>query len=131
MPAIEVISAPTGDSKTWVLDFGVVCVRNGLLAAGVSLRGATTPTERRAAAREFLAALADLISHLLLFLAIALLLLLSRSVSRSYTEEAEWKPEPIDTSPQIMPRGPNPAFPVTTYRGGHFRSTLGSVALAA
>ncbi|MFD7070373.1 hypothetical protein ACFV97_24420 [Streptomyces sp. NPDC059913] len=103
-----------------------------LLAAGERLRSAVTNSDRRAAARIFLAALADLISLVLYFLIGTLLLLLSRAVSRTDGNELPpWKPEPIDVFPQIKPRGPNATFPVLTYRGGHYRSTLGSVVLAA
>ncbi|MFD8115461.1 hypothetical protein [Streptomyces microflavus] len=103
-----------------------------LLSAGERLRSAVTNSDRRAAARDFLAALADLISLVLCFLVGILLLLLSRAVSRTDGNELPaWKPEPIDVSPQIKPRGPNATFPVLTYRGGHYRSALGSVVLAA
>jgi hypothetical protein len=96
------------------------------------LRAASAADERRAAAREFLAALAELVAVLLHFLVRVLLLLLSRLLGESAAMNAPaWKPVPIETTPQVAPRGPNSAFPVNTYRGGHDCSTLGSVELAA
>ncbi|MFB7379857.1 hypothetical protein ACFC26_16500 [Kitasatospora purpeofusca] len=96
------------------------------------LRTTKVGAERRSAVREFLAALADLIICLLRFLVRTLLLLLSRSLARTGSADVPvWKPQPIDVSPQITPRGPNAAFPVNTYRGGRRRSALGNVVLAA
>ncbi|MEU4349713.1 hypothetical protein [Streptomyces sp. NPDC023838] len=61
-----------------------------------------------------------------------LLDLLSRLLDRAAANDGPvWTPVPIDTSPQVTPRGPNSAFPVNINRGGHHRSTLGSVVLAA
>ncbi|GAA1937009.1 hypothetical protein [Kitasatospora viridis] len=103
-----------------------------LSTVAAKLRDAKTGLERRAAAREFLAALAALIICLLRFLVRALLRLLSGSLTRTRTADIPaWQPEPIDVSPQITPRGPNPALPVTTHRGGHNRSALGRLELAA
>ncbi|MYU54101.1 MULTISPECIES: hypothetical protein [Streptomyces] len=100
-------------------------------AAG-SLKVANTLAERRRAARAFLAALAELVACLLGFLVSVLLLLLSRLLGCITADDLRvWKPAPIETTPQIAPRGPNPAFPVYINRGGHHRSTLGSVVLAA
>ncbi|MFE2747803.1 hypothetical protein ACFXKX_26280 [Streptomyces scopuliridis] len=106
--------------------------RDTLHEAGNKLKSATSRAERRVAVRGFLSALADLLLCLLQFLVRAVLMLLSQLIGRSSViPTALWKPEPIDTSPRVTPRGPNPAFPVITYRGGHYRSTLGSVVLAA
>ncbi|WP_404956606.1 hypothetical protein [Streptomyces sp. 147326] len=103
-----------------------------LWRAAWGLRFAKSNNERREAAREFLAALAELRDELLQMLARVLLVLLSRLLSRTAPDDVPmWKPIPIDATPQIAPRGPNPAFPVNTNRGGHRRSTLGSVVLAA
>ncbi|WP_329371838.1 hypothetical protein [Streptomyces sp. NBC_01483] len=121
-----------------LLDFGVTCTwgdgddaRARLRGAVENLRSAASATERRTAARDFLAALAELIACLLRFLMRVLILLLSRLLDRAATDDAPvWKPEPIDTSPQITPRGPNSAFPVTIHRGGHHSSALGSAVLA-
>ncbi|MEU7636548.1 hypothetical protein AB0C11_10705 [Streptomyces sp. NPDC039016] len=107
-------------------------VHQRLWVAAMVLRGAATPPERRAAARVYLEALAELVSRLLQFVARVLLLLLSRALGRAYAEDVPvWQPEPIDETPQIAPRGPNHAFPVPTHRGGHHRSALGSAVLAA
>ncbi|WUH96090.1 hypothetical protein OG900_10265 [Streptomyces sp. NBC_00433] len=97
------------------------------------LRTAKSLRERRLAAREFLDAVAELIICLLAFLSRALLLLLSRLLNRAGTKDdlPTWMPDPIETAPQITPRGPNPAFPVSTYRGGRRSSTPGGVAVAA
>ncbi|MEW1668795.1 hypothetical protein ACWGSB_01725 [Streptomyces albidoflavus] len=96
------------------------------------LRAATAPAERRLAARAFLAALAELVACLLRFLVAVLLLLLSRLQGSATADELPtWKPDPIETAPQIAPRGPNPAFPVNINRGGRRRSALGSAVLAA
>ncbi|MFE1299097.1 hypothetical protein [Streptomyces sp. NPDC058731] len=122
-----------------LLDFGVACVWNDgdnararLRSAVENLRAASTVAERRTAARDFLSALAELIGCLLCFLVRVLILLLSRLLGRTAADDMPvWKPEPIDTSPQITPRGPNDAFPVYTHRGGFHRSALGSAVLAA
>lgn len=106
--------------------------RCDLRAAAERLRTAQGAEQGREAARDFLAALAKLVSKLLAFIARVLLLLLSCTLGRTHAEDITiWQPEPIDAAPQITPRGPNPAFPVNTNRGGHHRSTPGSVALAA
>lgn len=107
--------------------------RARLRSAVENLRSATTATERRTAVRNFLAALAELIACLLRFLVRVLILLLSRLLGRAVADDVPvWKPEPIDTSPQITPRGPNSVFPVTNHRGGHHSScALGSAVLAA
>ncbi|MGG7572599.1 hypothetical protein [Streptomyces sirii] len=101
--------------------------------AGANLRLATEfGGDTKAAVHEYLAALADALSFLIELIAATLLLLLSRSLGEQHQEtDYRWKPEPIDASPQIAPRGPNHAFPVATYRGGHLRSALGSVVLTA
>lgn len=122
-----------------LLDFGVAVVwsdgdnaRARLKSAVENLRAASTVAERRIAARDFLSALGELIACLLRFLVRVLLLLLSRLLGRSAADDMPvWKPEPIDTSPQITPRGPNDAFPVYTHWGGFHRSALGSAVLAA
>lgn len=88
--------------------------------------------DAKAAVHEYLAALADVLHFLLELIAAALLLLLSQSLGDQCQETNDhWKSEPIDASPQIAPRGPNPAFPMTTHWGGHYRSALGSALLAA
>lgn len=103
-----------------------------LRKAGNKLKEAGTRAERCVAAREFLAALADLLLCLLQFIVQAVLMLLSQLMGRSNVlPVAMWKPEPTDIFPRVTPRGPNPALPVITYRGGHHRSSLGSVVLAA
>lgn len=103
-----------------------------LWRAAWGLRHAKTTIERRDSAREFLAALAELSAQLLQMLARVLLVLLSRLLGRTAAEDVPvWRPVPIDSTPQIAPRGPNPAFPVNINRGGHHRSTPGSVVLAA
>jgi hypothetical protein len=102
-------------------------------AAAEQLRTAESATDRRTAAREFLAAMAELIAQLLHFLVRLLLLLLSKllGLRGGIGDIPVWKPEPIDARPQVTPRGPNTAFPVKTHRGGHRSSALGSVVLAA
>ena len=103
-----------------------------LRGAVENLRSASTVTERRAAARDFLAALGELIACLLRFLVRVLILLLSRLLGRAAADDVPvWKPEPIDTSPQITPRGPNPAFRLHIHRGGFHRSVFGSAVPAA
>ncbi|MFF9350525.1 hypothetical protein [Streptomyces sp. NPDC014734] len=96
------------------------------------MRSATTVDELRSAAREYLEALAELFACLLRFIVAALLLALFRSTTRlPESDHSDWKSDPIDISPGIAPRGPNTAVPVLINRGGHHRSTLGSVVLAA
>lgn len=103
-----------------------------LWRAAWGLRHAKTSSERRKYVREFLSALAESSAQLLQTLARVLLVLLSRLLGCNATFDIpEWKPVPLDTAPQIAPRGPNFAFPVSNHRGGHYRSTLGSVVLAA
>lgn len=112
-------------------DFSPIDARSRFRMAADRLRTAESAADRRSAARDFLWALAELIVCLLRFMVRALFALLSRLLGREVADEAPtWKPDPIDTAPQIAPRGPNSAFPVTTHRGGHCRSTLGSVVLA-
>jgi hypothetical protein len=107
-------------------------VRSRLCDAGELLRNAVTRSDKRAAVREFLEALTELVLFLVRLFARAVLLLLSCSVSRiNVGTKSLWKPPPMDTAPQITPRGPNSAFPVNTYRGGHHSSALGSAVLAA
>ena len=121
------------------LDFDAECFRlerddahARLRTAVENLRAARTATERRCAVKDFLAAVGELIAYLLRFLVRVLMLVLSRLLGRATNDDSPvWKPEPIDTAPQITPRGPNFAFPVTIHRGGGQRSTLGSVVLAA
>ncbi|WP_143200084.1 hypothetical protein [Kitasatospora sp. CB01950] len=132
---------PTGPYRLPDIQFGNLIVdlkevshpaRRQLNIAVDGLRHAQTATERRAAAREFLAALAELIACLLRFLVRALLRLLSGALARTRTADVPtWQPEPIEESPQITPRGPNSFFPVCTYRGGRRGSALGSAVLAA
>lgn len=96
------------------------------------MRRTTNSAERRKAVKEFLDAVANLVARLLAFLAYVLLRLLSHLLGRSSAADVPvWTPVPLERTPEITPRGPNPAFPVNTHRGGHFRSTLGSVVLAA
>ncbi|MFG2716232.1 hypothetical protein ACGFX2_37730 [Streptomyces goshikiensis] len=103
-----------------------------LWRAAWNLRRAKTISERRHAARQFLDELAGLRVELLKMLARVLLVLLSRLLSRTAPDDVPiWKPIPIDATPQIAPRAPNPAVPVNITWGGHCRSTLGSVVLAA
>lgn len=103
-----------------------------LRTAALRLEVAGTAAERRTAARALAEALAEVIACLLRFLIRVLILLLSRLLGRAAADDVPvWKPVPIEATPQIAPRGPNSAFPVTTHRGGHHRSTLGSVVLAA
>ncbi|MGW5418929.1 hypothetical protein [Streptomyces sp. NPDC003943] len=130
---------PKGD------DYDVVCsfkrlrnlrqplgTRDRLKAAAEDLRSANTVTERRAAVREFRAAFAEFVASLLRFLVRVLILLLSRMLGRAGADDVPvWKPDPIDAAPQITPRGPNLAFPVTTYRGGRRSSAQGSAVLVA
>lgn len=106
--------------------------RDRLRGAAEDLRSAVTVTERRSAVREFRAALAEFLDCLLRFLVRVLILLLSRMLGRVGADDVPvWKPDPIDATPQITPRGPNTAFPVTTYRGGRRSSAQGSAVLAA
>ncbi|MFD7539579.1 hypothetical protein [Streptomyces sp. NPDC059819] len=107
-------------------------LRSRLRVAAYGMRVATTAEERREAAREFLGALAELIACLIGFVVRLLLRLLSGLLGRATAYDVPaWTPMPLERTPQIAPRGPNPAFPVNTHRGGHQRSTLGSVVLAA
>ncbi|MFI8930916.1 hypothetical protein ACIG3E_25020 [Streptomyces sp. NPDC053474] len=107
-------------------------IRSRLHAAAYGLRTATTAEERREAAREFLSALAELMECLLAFLVHSLLRLLSGLLgSGTANDVPAWTPIPLERTPEITPCGPNSAFPVHIHRGGHHRSTLGSVALAA
>ncbi|MFE2734115.1 hypothetical protein [Streptomyces sp. NPDC059349] len=93
---------------------------------------ASTVDELRSAARAYLAALAEMFACLLRFIVAALLLALFRSTARlPESDHSDWKPTPIDASPCIAPRGPNSAAPALIVRGGHSRSTLGSVVLTA
>ncbi|MEU2332678.1 hypothetical protein ABZ770_16090 [Streptomyces sp. NPDC006654] len=93
---------------------------------------ASSVDELRSAAREYLAALAELFACLLRFIIAAVLLALFRSAARlPESDHSDWKPAPIDAFPRIAPRGPNFAAPVLTVRGGHSRSTPGSVVLTA
>jgi hypothetical protein len=100
--------------------------------ASAKLRRATTTRERQDAARDFLSALAELTSCLVAFVVRVLHRLLSRLLGRTSANDVlVWTPVPLERTPEITPRGPNPAFPVNTHRGGHHRSTPGSVVLAA
>ncbi|MEU3053292.1 hypothetical protein [Streptomyces griseus] len=82
--------------------------------------------------KQFLAALAELAQNLLALAVEKVALLLPKSLSGFDEDEALlWKPDLIDATPRVVPRGPNSAFPVNTHRGGHYRSALGSVVLAA
>lgn len=106
--------------------------RERVRSSAAVMREARAPSERREAVREFLAAVAELILCVLRFLVAVLLGLLSRSLSQTdVTARSVPKPAPSERTPQITPRGPNSAFPVSTYRGGHRSSALGSVVLAA
>ncbi|GAA3492031.1 hypothetical protein GCM10018987_61140 [Streptomyces cremeus] len=128
-PARELFQRP-GPSQRAVLV--AESARRRFRRAAQDLRTATAPVERRAAARAFLVALEALVAALLGFLAAVLLLLLSRRLSQLSADDIPvWTPVPLERTPEITPRGPNSAFPVNTHRGGHHRSTLGSVVLAA
>ncbi|MFE2625925.1 hypothetical protein ACFXKH_38675, partial [Streptomyces caelestis] len=104
-----------------------------LLAAAAHLQKASTTRERREAAHEFCAAVADLLAHILAFLVRALLRLLSGLLACTTANDiAVRTPVPRELLPDITPRGPNPAFPVSEHRGGHHSSrALGSAVLAA
>jgi hypothetical protein len=77
---------------------------------------------------EYLAALAELLAYYVSFQRRSLMALLASLAPRP-ADCVIWAPRPLDTSPQVAPRGPNPAFPVISLRGG--RSALGSAVLAA
>ncbi|MEU8954927.1 hypothetical protein AB0C93_11545 [Streptomyces sp. NPDC048518] len=77
---------------------------------------------------EYLAALADLLAYYVSFQRRSLMALLASLTPRP-TDCVNWAPRPLDTSPQVAPRGPNPAFPMIDLRGG--RSALGGAVLAA
>uniref|UniRef100_UPI003C7AF25F hypothetical protein n=1 Tax=unclassified Streptomyces TaxID=2593676 RepID=UPI003C7AF25F len=77
---------------------------------------------------EYLAALADLLAYYVSFQRRSLMTLLASLAPRP-ADYVNWAPRPLDTSPQVAPRGPNPAFPMASLRGG--RSALGSAVLAA
>lgn len=85
-------------------------------AAAARLRASQTPSTARA----FLSALADLIAYVLSFLTLLLILLMSSLMGqqRSNADLAVWKSEPIESLPQITPRGPNKRFPVYRHRVG-------------
>ena len=86
----------------------------------------------RAAVREFLAAVAHFVRSSVEFLTALLTLLLARNIGFVLIDVDDcWRPTPIDSSPQITPRGPNTALPMPTYRGGRRSSALGSALLAA
>lgn len=106
--------------------------RSRLRVAALGMRTATTTEGRREAARDFLSALADLLACLIGFVVRLLLRLLSRLLGRVTANDLPVQTSvPLEHTPQIAPRGPNPAFLVNTNRGGHHRSTLGSVVLTA
>ncbi|MBC3987842.1 hypothetical protein H8N00_02740 [Streptomyces sp. AC563] len=107
--------------------------RDALKAAAMRMRQAEGVEDRRTAAREFLTALADLLSAVVRFLVHALLLMLSRLLCQAAVGDVPvWQPVPLERTPEITPRGPNSAFPVNTHRGGHHGScALGSAVLAA
>lgn len=135
---VYVIHASSGSGKSqtmaWLLreEFIRPEVRSRLRNASDLLRAALTRSERYLAVREFLGALTELVLILACFFAGVALLLLSCSTGRIVVDaDAPWKPPPLTRTPQITPRGPNPAFPVNKHRGGHYRSALGSVVLAA
>lgn len=77
---------------------------------------------------EYLAALAELLAYYVSFQRRSLMALLASLTPRP-ADCVIWAPRPLDTSPQVAPRGPNTAFPVISLRGG--RSALGSAVLAA
>ncbi|MFG2906220.1 hypothetical protein ACGF13_14270 [Kitasatospora sp. NPDC048286] len=106
--------------------------RERVKEAANCMRLAASIEEKRASARAFLQAVAELVLCLLRFLVRALLALLSRSLGCANANSAPThKPVPIDLTPQITPRGPNSAFPVITHRGGLRSSALGNVVVAA
>lgn len=94
-----------------------------------ALRNASSENAQTLVA-EFLAALAELLAYRVSYARRSLLMLLA-AIPRPPQDCPVWIPTPIDTSPRVTPRGPNFAFPVSNHRGGHYRSTLGSVVLAA
>ncbi|MFL4495932.1 hypothetical protein ACJ6WD_32530 [Streptomyces sp. VTCC 41912] len=108
-------------------------LRSRLHVAAYGMRTATTAEERREAAREFLSALAELIARLIGFLARLLLRLLSGLLGRAARNDLPvWTPIPLERTPEVIPRGPNPAFPVNINWGGHHSSRApGSAVLAA
>ncbi|MFC8868020.1 hypothetical protein ACFUAC_10250 [Streptomyces sp. NPDC057148] len=77
---------------------------------------------------EYLAALADLLAYYVSFQRRSLMALLASLTPRP-ADCVNWAPRPLDRSPRVAPRGPNPAFPEIILRGG--RSALGSAVLAA
>ncbi|MFB6604538.1 hypothetical protein ACFCXR_30645 [Streptomyces noursei] len=84
-----------------------------LHVAADGMRTATSAEERRQAAREFLNALAELIARLIGFLVRLLLRLLSGLLGRTTGNDLPvWAPMPLERTPEVIPRGPNPAFPV-------------------
>lgn len=97
--------------------------------AAEALRGASSD-QAQACVAEFLEALAGWLAYRVSYARRSLIELLA-AVVRPPQDCPVWIPTPTDTSPRVTPRGPNLAFPVSTYRGGHYRSTLGSVVLAA
>lgn len=135
---VFIVHSATGSGKTqtmaWLLSEELIRpeVRSRLQNASESLRNAATRSERRVAVREFLEALTAVVLLLARFFAGIVLLILSCSISRVDVDaKALWQPPPMDETPQIAPRGPNSAVPVSTYRGGHHRSAPGSAATAA
>lgn len=121
----------------------VMPVRDGFTArllVGRALRDlneAVNLTVLFAAARRLLDALAETVASAVVsplrFLVERLILLLSQLLEQrtAGSDIPVWAPEPIDALPQVAPRGPNPALPVYSNRGGRQRSALGSAVLAA
>ncbi|MEB3965614.1 hypothetical protein OKJ48_36100 [Streptomyces kunmingensis] len=107
--------------------------RSRLRQAADALHTAQGTAERRTAAGEFLAALAELVAQVFAFLVRVLMRLLSRLLGYPSADDVPvWAPVPLERTPEISPRGPNSAFPVNTHRGGHYDSrALGSAILAA
>ncbi|AKA08867.1 hypothetical protein SAZ_26415 [Streptomyces noursei ZPM] len=130
---IVIDSAELIDGQHRLSSVARALIPSRLHVAAYGMRTATTAEERRQAAREFLSALAELIARLIGFLARLLLRLLSGLLGRTAGNDLPvWTPIPLERTPEVIPRGPNPAFPVNINWGGHHSSrALGSAILAA
>ncbi|WP_413115953.1 hypothetical protein ACK1X7_31135 [Streptomyces sp. CY1] len=114
-------------SKTHAGPAHVECAKTRLAKAADALRDAQGVHDP-SLVTEYLAALAELLAYYVSFQRRSLMTLLASLAPRP-PDCVNWAPRPLDTSPQVAPRGPNPAFPVISLRGG--RSALGSAVLAA
>lgn len=102
-----------------------------LREAAEALRSAPIGDGTQNLVAEFLSALAELLAYRVSSQRRNLLLLLV-VVGVEPRDCPVWVPIPLDTSPQVAPRGPNSVFPVMIYRGGHHSSrAFGSAVLAA